>query len=184
MKALIKFVFIGLCGVASSSFASQHHEQNMKIDHFGTGNDGDNSSGLLLKQPMKLVPASKQERTKEPRIEHYGTGNDGDNTSGLLLVDHEKVYALSNTYTPQLDQRRIEHYGPGNDGDNTTGLLLQEYSLFALMDQQGITTDRAIDKKNGCINTPIFTSNHSDNSRLLRCFFSVDRSNCSINTFN
>lgn len=126
MKTLIKFVFIGLCGVASSSFASQHHEQNMKIDHFGTGNDGDNSSGLLLKQPMKLVPASKQERTKERRIEHYGTGNDGDNTSGLLLVDHEKVYALSNTYTPQLDQRRIEHYGTGNDGDNTTGLLLQE----------------------------------------------------------
>jgi hypothetical protein len=75
---------------------------------------------------MKLVPASKQQRTKEPRIEHYGTGNDGDNTSGLLLVDHEKVYALSNTYTPQPDQRRIEHYGTGNDGDNTTGLLLQE----------------------------------------------------------
>jgi hypothetical protein len=30
MKTLIKFVFIGLCGVASSSFASQHHEQNIR----------------------------------------------------------------------------------------------------------------------------------------------------------
>jgi hypothetical protein len=50
MKTLIKFVFIGLCGVASSSFASQHHEQNMKIDHFGTGNDGDNTTGLLLQE--------------------------------------------------------------------------------------------------------------------------------------
>ncbi|MBJ9953303.1 MULTISPECIES: hypothetical protein [unclassified Acinetobacter] len=126
MKALIKFVFIGLCGVAGSSFASQHHDQTIKIDHFGTGNDGDNSSGLLLKQPMKLIPASKQKPMKEPRIEHYGTGNDGDNSSGLLLIDHEKVYASANPYAPQPDPRRIEHYGTGNDGDNTTGLLLKE----------------------------------------------------------
>ncbi|WEI24151.1 hypothetical protein PYR74_09725 [Acinetobacter bereziniae] len=66
MKTLIKFVFIGLCGVASSSFASQHHEQNMKIDHFGTGNDGDNSSGILLKQPMRTrsgIKATKNQRT-------------------------------------------------------------------------------------------------------------------------
>jgi hypothetical protein len=126
MRTLINFAFIGLCGLATTSFASQHHDQAMKIDHFGTGNDGDNTTGLLLKQPIKLVSSSKQENSKEQRIEHYGTGNDGDNSSGLLLVDHEKVFALTNNYPPQPEPMRIEHYGTGNDGDNTTGLLLKE----------------------------------------------------------
>jgi hypothetical protein len=126
MRTLINFAFIGLCGLATTSFASQHHDQAMKIDHFGTGNDGDNTTGLLLKQPIKLVASSKQEKSNEPRIEYYGTGNDGDNTTGLLLVDHEKVYSASNTYVASPEPMRIEHYGTGNDGDNTTGLLLKE----------------------------------------------------------
>lgn len=125
MKTLIRLTVIGLCSVSSLSFASHQNTQEIRIDHFGTGSDGDNTSGLLLKEPIKLVPYLKLDQNKEPRIEHYGTGNDGDNTAGLLLVDHEKYYA-ANTSTVQVDTGRIDHYGTGNDGDNTTGLLLKD----------------------------------------------------------
>ncbi|KAF1027822.1 MAG: hypothetical protein GAK29_00463 [Acinetobacter bereziniae] len=89
MRILINFAFIGLCGLATTSFASQHHDQAMKIDHFGTGNDGDNTTGLLLVDHEKVYSASNTYvASPEPmRIEHYGTGNDGDNTTGLLLKE-------------------------------------------------------------------------------------------------
>ena len=60
-----------------------------RIDHYGTGNDGDNTSGLLLKVPLTTIYSNSISdiNLNAERIDHYGTGNDGDNTSGLLLKE-------------------------------------------------------------------------------------------------
>ena len=127
MKRIPFFLTILVFAFSNIANASIHTSSDQTIDHYGTGNDGDNTSGLLLKEPLPIFysKSSIQIDTNVERIDHYGTGNDGDNTSGLLLnVPLPKIYSNS-TSDINLNAERIDHYGTGNDGDNTSGLLLK-----------------------------------------------------------
>lgn len=74
--------------ILSISFTYASNGAEPRIPHYGTGNDGDNTTGLLLIDHEKYLNTDSASNSKsEPRISHYGTGNDGDNTTGLLLED-------------------------------------------------------------------------------------------------
>jgi hypothetical protein len=127
MKLIPSFLAILVFSLSNLTNASIHTSPDQTIDHYGTGNDGDNTSGLLLKKPLPIVYSNSASdiNLNAERIDHYGTGNDGDNTSGLLLkVPLTTIYSNSISDI-NLNAERIDHYGTGNDGDNTSGLLLQ-----------------------------------------------------------
>ncbi|MCH2003696.1 MULTISPECIES: hypothetical protein [Acinetobacter] len=127
MKSISYLFSIIVFSFSSLAIASTDITSEMTIDHYGTGNDGDNTSGLLLKDPLPVIYSnnSVNRYSNEERIDHYGTGNDGDNTSGLLLKDPLPVIYSNSSVNRNLNEERIDHYGTGNDGDNTSGLLLK-----------------------------------------------------------
>jgi len=121
MKTLVHFMAIGLFGISSVSFAAN---SNSTIEYYGTGNDGDNSTGLRLKNPEKQLSAAAIQSKPAPRIEYYGTGNDGDNSTGLRLKNPETSNYVAMTYPEQPNVKRVHHYKTGNDGDNTSGIRI------------------------------------------------------------
>ena len=89
MKLIPSFLAILVFSLSNLTNASIHPSPDQTIDHYGTGHDGDNTSGLLLKKPLPIVYSNSASdiNLNAERIDHYGTGNDGDNTSGLLLKE-------------------------------------------------------------------------------------------------
>jgi hypothetical protein len=127
MKRSPYFFAIIMFSLSNLTNASIHTSPNQTIDHYGTGNDGDNTSGLLLKNPPPTVYSNSisEMNLNAERIDHYGTGNDGDNTSGLLLKNPPPTVYSNSISEMDLNAERIDHYGTGNDGDNTSSLLLK-----------------------------------------------------------
>jgi hypothetical protein len=97
MKRSPYFFAIIMFSLSNLTNASIHTSPNQTIDHYGTGNDGDNTSGLLSKNPPPTVYSNSISIHTSPNqtIDHYGTGNDGDNTSGLLLkIRHQQFIQI------------------------------------------------------------------------------------------
>ncbi|HEO1794087.1 TPA: hypothetical protein VAM27_003022 [Acinetobacter baumannii] len=132
MKSFSYFFLVIVFSFSSLASASTHIASEKTIDHYGTGNDGDNTSGLLLKDPLPVIysNSSIDRNSTEERIDHYGTGNDGDNTSGLLLKDPLPVTYSNSSVERNSTEERIDYYGTGNDGDNTSGLLLKSDVIY------------------------------------------------------
>ena len=55
MKLIPSFLAILVFSLSNLTNASIHTSPDQTIDHYGTGNDGDNTSGLLLKKPLPIV---------------------------------------------------------------------------------------------------------------------------------
>ena len=101
--------------ILSTSLTYASNGSEPRIPHYGTGNDGDNTTGLLLIDHEKyLNKASVSNSESEPRIPHYGTGNDGDNTmmcaektGGFNLVNYRHSSGVYHEQETQDLHRRL-----------------------------------------------------------------------------
>lgn len=85
MKAFINVVAVGLLSISTLSFASQAYNQNSMLEYYGTGNDGDNTTGMLLKQTeeQSLSVSAHPGKAHPPHSETVATGGDSEGHNHL-----------------------------------------------------------------------------------------------------
>lgn len=89
MNAFINFVAVGLFSISTLSFASQAYNQEPMLDYYGTGSDGDNTTGLLLKQTETMRSSASASahpgKSHPPHTDTIATGNDAEGHNHLSI---------------------------------------------------------------------------------------------------